>query len=757
MSLNTGIFLSLEEIDEEEYFDGLKKNQVKKRKVSQNNDYDWDSFVHIDEFKDKVEAKKVKKLKILDQSVDVSKLDSIKSENTSLHNLDSDNEEMESLDNEEMESLGSDNEEMESLDSDDEEMKSLGSDNEDLNESDANESENSESSNTETLELKDSSDEVQDSLNVTEIHDISDIKLQMKDWNAVDLHPKLIRSLFNQKFTSPTEIQSKTLVHSIKYHKDIIGAAETGSGKTLAFGLPILNCLALNDYKTDGVTALILVPTRELALQVTDHLKSTGELVTKKIVTIVGGMFIEKQKRLMDKIPDIVVATPGRLGQLLSENDELAKSLLKIRFLVLDEADRMLEAGHFKDLDAILESISNQKLTETDIRAVKRQTFVFSATMIQDDVIKQSVNRKAKKSKKATNALFGNLIEKIEFRDKEPIYINLSRKEVTAKGVLESKIDCIKTEKDLMLYYVLCRYSGKTIVFVNSIDAIRRLVPLFSQLKENVFGIHAEMQQKQRLKNLERFTDAEDAVLIASDVASRGLDIPNVDHVIHYQLPRAADIYVHRAGRTARGLNHEGVSVMLCCPEELTHYKKICFSLKKENGVPDFPVDLHVTQALKARLTLARQLDQLLHKNKKKQTEIDWFKKAAEEADILMSDDEDEEIINEQKSKHTKQVQKLRHQLDTLIKKPLIPKGISARYITSNVTGFADIAIRAKGNILPTVDVTKATQDLKHIIDTRAVNRDIQVKNQLTGVEKRKQKNEKKNQRKIAKKSHLKK
>ena len=171
-------------------------------------------------------------------------------------------------------------------------------------------------------------------------------------------------------------------------------------------------------------------------------------------------------------------------------------------------------------------------------------------------------------------------MKKIEFKDSTPTYVNLSKAQVTAKGVHESKIDCVKKEKDLMLYYVLCRYEGKTIVFVNSIDAIRRLVPILSHLFENVYGLHAEMQQKQRLKNLDRFKSTDNAILIASDVASRGLDIPLVDHVIHYQLPRAADIYVHRSGRTGRGQG-EGVSIMLRSPEEVSLYKKICFALKK--------------------------------------------------------------------------------------------------------------------------------------------------------------------------------
>jgi ATP-dependent RNA helicase DDX24/MAK5 len=430
-----------------------------------------------------------------------------------------------------------------------------------------------------------------------------------------------------------------------------------------------------------------------LAIQVTDHLKKAGEFIDCHIVPIVGGMSTEKQDRLIKKVPDVVVATPGRLYQFLSQDSEFAKNLLHIRYFVLDEADRMLENGHFKNLDDIIETISVQKIQEK----VKRQTFVFSATMLEDNSMKQKASN-SKKSEKSI--LFDNLLKKIEFRDDQPVYVNLTREQVTAKGVLESKINCLKTDKDLMLYYVLTRYTGKTIVFVNSIDAIRRLVPILSHLKSGVFGLHAELQQKQRLKNLERFKQIPDAVLIASDVAARGLDIPNVDHVVHYQLPRTADIYVHRAGRTARGIDKEGISVMLLSPEEMTTYKKICFTLSKPDGLPDFPVDSTISSKIKQRLTLARQIDQLEHKQKKNKTETDWFKKAAEEADILVSSGEsDQEERLESDKKQKNQIMKLKQQLQTLMQKQVIPKGQSASYITMK-TNAAQNAINSKGMIL---------------------------------------------------------
>jgi ATP-dependent RNA helicase DDX24/MAK5 len=211
---------------------------------------------------------------------------------------------------------------------------------------------------------------------------------------------------------------------------------------------------------------------------------------------------------------------------------------------------------------------------------------------------------------------------------------------------------------------------------------------------------------------LTRFIAADEAVLIASDVAARGLDIPAVDHVIHYQLPRSADIYVHRSGRTARGSDKEGISVMLCAPEEHVLYKKLCHTLKKVDGLENFPVDLFITQELKGRLALAKKLDQLEHKNKKQKNDKDWLKKASEEADILLSNDsEDEEFSSKDNSKH--EIQKLKAQLSQLLSKPLIPKGVSSSYITSNHKDFAKVAMKSKGSLLPTVDAKKATSDIK--------------------------------------------
>jgi ATP-dependent RNA helicase DDX24/MAK5 len=549
------------------------------------------------------------------------------------------------------------------------------------------------------------------------------VKVENVDgWDLWNLHPSIMQGLQDLGFSKPTEIQSNTLSHSILYQKDVIGAAETGSGKTLAFGLPILHTIANAkdsthlDLKEEAnasdieklekqsnetnVTGLILVPTRELALQVSNHLKEASKHMQVYITTIMGGMSTHKQERLIQKTPDIVVATPGRLWQLISEHQEFAGKLGKVKYLVLDEADRMLEQGHFKHLDDILGTITVKRLSEIEQAALKRQTFVFSATMVNDI---HSAKKHKKQSKKSgpndQNALFDALLSKIEFRN-QPVYVNLSKETTTASGILESKIECTtKQEKDMMLYYLLTRYTGKSIVFVNSIDAIRRLVPIFSKIREGIVGLHAEMQQKQRLKNLERFTASSNGVLISSDVAARGLDIPLVDHVIHYQIPRQTDTYVHRSGRTARA-NREGVSVMLVAPEDNNQYRKLCHALGKQDGLPDFPVDRGIADRLKQRLQIAKEIDDLEHKNKKQKNEKDWFKKAAEEADIYMSDEDasDGELAYSNKKENQK-IQQLKAKLEDMLSKPILPKGQSAKYVTMNAA-VAALASKQKGQFV---------------------------------------------------------
>lgn len=392
----------------------------------------------------------------------------------------------------------------------------------------------------------------------------------------------------------------------------------------------------------ESLTALILTPTRELAIQVRDHLVAFTQFTGHHAVAIVGGMSIQKQTRQMDHNPAIIVATPGRLWELISTNPTYSERLIYTRFLVLDEADRMLESGHFQELTNILTLLDRkrevtseweQHLKEKDVNEDgtvvptsiartdfehNRQTFVFTATLSKG--LSLNLSRKKNYAKSAEQSAEGSmedLMERIEFHDESPTLVSVVSDKIVASKLLEAKIDCLLEEKDLYLYYFAKRYPGRTLVFVNSIDTLRRLVPLMQLLGIDALGMHAQMQQRQRLKNLDRFKGNPHAILVASDVAARGLDIPMVDHVIHYQVPRSSDLYVHRSGRTARAEN-EGISLLLCGPDEVPVYRKLCITLRKDNGISEFPVDQSsVLAEMKKRVALARKIDEQEHRIQK--------------------------------------------------------------------------------------------------------------------------------------------
>lgn len=333
----------------------------------------------------------------------------------------------------------------------------------------------------------------------------------------------------------------------------MVGVAETGSGKTLAYALPILQDIlrvSHDDGKKRQLAALILCPTRELALQVRQHVgdiiykasvppasASSGEKVKHtprvNIITICGGMSVQKQKRLLTASygVDIIVATPGRLWDMIEEDENLGKQIKGASFLVLDEADRMIENGHFAELDSIV-SLTRRKAQKGKGKQVAKQafedefenpeasldaypvrenmkTYVFSATMSKE------LQRNVKSLSKRSNAAFaseekghmgalGDLLAKLDFRDDDPTVIDLTPEGGVVKSLQEVQIDCLLTEKDAYLYYFLLRYPGRTLVFLSSIDAIRRLQPLLQLLELNVAVLHSGMQQRARLKALDR-------------------------------------------------------------------------------------------------------------------------------------------------------------------------------------------------------------------------------------------------------------
>ncbi|KAN0066208.1 ATP-dependent RNA helicase [Thecaphora frezii] len=650
-------------------------------------------------------------------------------------------------------------------------------------------------------------------------------------WSAVPLHSELKRGLYNMGFAKPTEIQARSLppalglgradtapssdaesdggsesdgsqADAVGVKKDVIGVSQTGSGKTLAYGLPILQWLYQNapgsvpmpsgeDDEVDEslptpLGALILTPTRELALQVATHLSDvirascrsspSDDVVSKRklsrrphVAVVCGGMSEQKQKRMLEGRSrssggaDIVVATPGRLWEMARLDDRLAARIKRTRFLVLDEADRMVEVGHFAEMEHILKLVSREhaEAPEDDAAAEESQdgdggeplivgvrpsdnmqTFVFSATLSKRLQInlqrrkripaKAFNKRKNGKQQQQEATTLDELMERVDFRDEAPLIVNLTGGQGLPQGLVETKVECLHTDKDLYLYYFLLRYPGRTLVFVNSIDGIRRLQSILANLRINVFPLHSQLQQKQRLRNLDRFRATQlskaktagekmaaasneahaslggsSSVLLATDVAARGLDIPAVDHVVHYQLPRSADSYVHRSGRTARA-GATGVALALIEPKEKKLWGSLCKALGKRQDTLSLPILYSLLPALKQRLALARELDQKRHKTSKASHEESWLRNLASEAELeLPQASSDEEggagrsggTESARKTKiYVAQVRELERQLDVALRQPLKQRGTSRKYITASLTGNGNLASQLVGD-----------------------------------------------------------
>lgn len=548
-----------------------------------------------------------------------------------------------------------------------------------------------------------------------------DNDINLPEWKAIDLSPYTLSGLQALEFNKPTPIQTETIPLAIS-GKDVIGKATTGSGKTLAYGIPILEKYIskleeIKESRTNETipapSGIVFAPTRELAHQVVDHLNKIAKyspLSNFGIVSVTGGLSIQRQERLLLYGPGIVVATPGRFLELIERDADLAKRMASTDIVVLDEADRLLQDGHFEEFEKILEVFEKSRNKATGWRW---QTLVFSATFSRE--LFGKLDKKGKMSQQKQTGLIGNdeilqlLSKKLKFKDPKPALVDANPKEIVSGQITEALVECGPTERDLYLYYFVLMYPGSTLVFANSVESVRRLVPLLDNLGIPAFSIHSSMMQKQRLRALERFKEAsannKSAVLVASDVAARGLDIPNIDHVAHYHLPRSADIYIHRSGRTARA-GKEGVSVMFCSPQEASGpLKKLrrLMSASAENtrlnmkaDVKLLPIDNDIVSQLRNRVVLASKLGDSSISNTATRKEDSWLKQAADDLGIEVSDLEDfeDDVIKKQRRRKEKKLltkdeqQSLRYELKQLLAVPL-RKNHRRSYLTSGLENLA--------------------------------------------------------------------
>ncbi|KAG5358569.1 ATP-dependent RNA helicase MAK5 [Yarrowia sp. B02] len=456
--------------------------------------------------------------------------------------------------------------------------------------------------------------------------------------------------------------------------------------------------------------AIVFAPTRELAHQITDHLNAVSQFCPisgPRVMALTGGLSIMKQRRLMKWNPAIVVATPGRFHEFITDTDGMVEVFKRTNTVVMDEADRMLQDGHYEDLDKALDLIGRGKVA-------KRQTCVFSATFQKSLMFKLDKKRKQKTGLATDQETIRFLVSKMKFRQFHPTFVDANPAEVVARQVLESIVECGAMEKDQYLYYFLLTYPGKSIIFVNSIDSVKRLTPMLQNLQLPAVQLHSNMIQKARMRSLERFRDNENGILIATDVAARGLDIPNVHHVVHYHLPRTADVYVHRSGRTARAGN-EGVSVLLCSPDEASGpLRKLRAALSRDNALAKLkPLTLNydVLAQIKPRVELAKELADSVLDSAQVGKQDSWLKEAADDLGVDFSDFENDEgdhkshVRTKQgnnSKKGTKvmskdQMARARKELEQLLSKPLGRH--SSKYITStNGINLAKMVLDGKSH-----------------------------------------------------------
>lgn len=348
----------------------------------------------------------------------------------------------------------------------------------------------------------------------------------------------LVRKLGNMGITEPTPIQSHAIPHALN-GDDVMGLAQTGTGKTAAFGLPLLAQMMEVDERPlpKTATSLILAPTRELANQIRDTLMPLVMDTPMKINVVVGGSSIGPQIKRLEKGTHILVATPGRLLDLI---DRRAIRLDATRFLVLDEADQMLDMGFIHALRKI-----------AALLAKERQTMLFSATM-----------------PKQMEEIAGSYL------------VNPKRVQVSPAGKAADKVTqavhfIAKAEKPNLLIELLGDHKAElALVFGRTKHGSDKLARKLESAGFKVAAIHGNKSQGQRERALKAFRDGEVKVLVATDVAARGLDIPDVKHVYNFDLPNVPENYIHRIGRTARA-GKDGAAIAFCAPDEMGELKDI--------------------------------------------------------------------------------------------------------------------------------------------------------------------------------------
>lgn len=361
-------------------------------------------------------------------------------------------------------------------------------------------------------------------------------------FNDLKLTKPLITALTNMGYNSPTPIQEQAIPHILN-GEDIFGCAQTGTGKTAAFCLPILQQLKSKN-SSGNIRALILVPTRELAIQISENLRSYSKHLNLSHATVFGGVSQKNQERELRKRPEIIVATPGRLLDFMQQG--LIK-LDRVEHFVLDEADRMLDMGFIHDIKKVIVKLPRQ-----------RQTLFFSATA-------------APSIMKLADSLLKN-----------PIHISVTPVSSTAPLVEQSIYYVSKENKRSLLKHIL--NTGKiehALVFTRTKRGADRVAKELTKSGISSEAIHGNKSQNARERALKGFKNRSIRILVATDIASRGIDVEKLSHVINYEIPEQAETYVHRIGRTGRA-GMTGKALSFCTTDELSYMKDINKLIKQK-------------------------------------------------------------------------------------------------------------------------------------------------------------------------------
>nr|WP_281248619.1 DEAD/DEAH box helicase [Domibacillus antri] len=385
-------------------------------------------------------------------------------------------------------------------------------------------------------------------------------------------------------FEEATPIQSETIPLGLT-GKDIIGQAQTGTGKTTAFGIPMVEKI---DTKNDSIQGLIIAPTRELAIQVSEELYKIGSGKRARVLAVYGGQDIQRQIRALKQRPHIIVGTPGRI---LDHINRRTLKLENLETLVLDEADEMLNMGFIQDIESILSNVP-----------AERQTLLFSATMP------------------------GPIRAIAERFMKDPEMIRVKAKEMTVSNIDQYFVKVHQRDKFDVLARLMDVHSPElAIIFGRTKRRVDELANALSLRGYQAEGIHGDLTQAKRLTVLKRFKEGKIDVLVATDVAARGLDISGVTHVYNYDIPQDPESYVHRIGRTGRA-GKEGMAVTFVDPREMSYLREVERTTKKRMTPMEAPSwDDALSGLQQAAVT---ELEQVIAKN-------DWAEYRSFAKDLL--------------------------------------------------------------------------------------------------------------------------